>query len=244
METNTIKILIVEDEAVIAERLYADLQDYGYEVLEPCLTIEEAIETLANQKPDLALLDINLKSAKTGIHLAAIINEQYKIPFIFLTANTDDATIQQAASVKPQAFLSKPVQLKTLIGTIQVAIFNYQSNQIQTVIDATANFHFIKMGNSFIKVDWATVTHIESDKKYAQVYVKDNKAPYVLRVSLDLLLQQLTAFQFVRAHKSFLVNLSAVTAFSNQDVTVSGSITLPIGESYRTAFMQRIKTYQ
>jgi DNA-binding LytR/AlgR family response regulator len=244
MDTNTIKILIVEDEAVIAERLFADLEDYGYEVLEPCLTIEQALQTLATEKPDLALLDINLKSAQSGIHLASIINEQYKIPFIFLTANTDDATIQQAAAVKPQAFLSKPVQLKTLIGTIQVAIFNHQSNQMQTVIDATANFHFIKVGNNYTKVDWANVTHIESDKKYAQIYVKDNKAPYVLRISLELLQQQLAVFQFVRIHKSFLVNLSALTAFSNQDVTVNSSITLPIGESYRAAFMQRIKTYQ
>jgi DNA-binding LytR/AlgR family response regulator len=244
MDTNTIKILIVEDEAVIAERLYADLEDYGYEVLEPCLTIEQALQTLATEKPDLALLDINLKSAQSGIHLASIINEQYKIPFIFLTANTDDATIQQAAAVKPQAFLSKPVQLKTLIGTIQVAIFNHQSNQIQTVIDATANFHFIKVGNNYTKVDWANVTHIESDKKYAQIYVKDNKAPYVLRISLELLQQQLAVFQFVRIHKSYLVNLSALTAFSNQDVTVNSNITLPIGESYRAAFMQRIKTYQ
>ncbi len=144
----------------------------------------------------------------------------------------------------PQAFLSKPGQLKTLIGTIQVAIFNHQSNQLQTVIDATANFHFIKMGNKFIKVDWSAVTHVESDKKYAHVYVKENKAPYLIRASLDLLLQQLTAFQFVRVHKSFLANLAAITAFSNQEVTVNNDQTLPIGESYRAAFMQRIKTYQ
>jgi two-component system, LytTR family, response regulator LytT len=244
MEANSIKILIVEDEAIIAERLFADLQDYGYEVLEPCLTVEEALQTLATEKPDLALLDINLKSTTTGIHLGGIIHEQYKFPFIFLTANTDDATINQAASVKPQAFLSKPVQLKTLIGTIQVAIFNHQSNKLQTVIDATASFHFIKSGNTYVKVDWANVTHIESDKKYAQVYVKDNKAPYVLRISLDLLVQQLSVFQFIRIYKSYLINLSFVTAFSYQDVTLNGHIVLPVGESYRAAFMQRLKMYQ
>jgi two-component system, LytTR family, response regulator LytT len=244
MDSEGIKILIVEDEAIIAERLYADLQDYGYNVLEPCLSAEEALQTLSADQPDLALLDVNLKSSITGIHLASIINEQYKFPFIFLTANTDDATIQQAAAVKPQAFLTKPVQIKTLIGTIQVAIFNHQSNKLQMVIDATAQYHFIKSGNNYHRIEWANVTHIESDRKYALVFEKDNKAPYVVKISLELLSQQLAAFHFVRVHKSFLVNMAFINSLNNQDITLHGNVKVPVGDSYRAAFMQRLKMYQ
>lgn len=243
MEVNTIKILIVEDEAIIAERLYADLLDYGYDVLEPCLTAEEALTALETQQPELALLDVNLKSKLNGIHLAGIINDQYKIPFIFLTANTDDATIQKAATVKPQAFLSKPVHIKTLIGTIQVAIFNYQSNKLQTVIDAHAQYHFVKIGNAYKRIDWQDVSYIESDKKYALIYEKGNPAPYALKVSLELLSQQLSAFGFIRIHKSFLINLACVTSFTTIEVVV-GPKKIPIGDSYRSQFMQRLKTYQ
>jgi DNA-binding LytR/AlgR family response regulator len=243
MEVNSIKILIVEDEAVIAERLYADLQDYGYDVLEPCLTAEEALDALETQQPELALLDVNLKSKLTGIHLAGIINEQYKIPFIFLTANTDDATIQQAAAAKPQAFLSKPVHIKTLIGTIQVAIFNHQSNKLQTVIDASAQYHFVKIGNNYKRIDWQDVSHIESDKKYALIYEKGNAAPYALKVSLELIGRQLQGFGFLRIHKSFLINLAFITSFTANDITVE-SKKIPLGDSYRSTFMERIKTYQ
>jgi DNA-binding LytR/AlgR family response regulator len=244
MENSSIKIMIVEDEAVIAERLLADLEDHGYEVLEPCLSAEEALETLACEKPDLALLDINLKTEITGIHLAGIINEQYKIPFIFLTANTDDATIQQAAAMKPQAFLSKPIQLKTLIGTIQVAIFNHQSNKLQMVVDATAQYHFIKNGSNYHRIDWKNVTHIEGGKKYSMVYEKDNPAPFAVKISLELLAVQLAAFGFLRTHKSYLTNLDYVTAFNNEEVTLNDGIELPLGDSYRNAFLQRLKKYQ
>jgi DNA-binding LytR/AlgR family response regulator len=243
MEAEAIKIMIVEDEALIAERLYADLQDYGYEVLEPCLTAEEALQTLATQQPDLVLLDVNLKSHITGIHLAAIINEQYKMPFIFLTANTDAATIQQAAAVKPQAFLSKPVQIKTLIGTIQVAIFNHQSNKLQMVIDATAQYHFVKAGNTYKRIEWPQVSYIESDKKYALIYEKNNPAPYALKVSLEMLGRQLQGFGFLRIHKSYLINLAFVNAFTANEVTIENK-KLPIGDNYRSGFLERIKTYQ
>jgi DNA-binding LytR/AlgR family response regulator len=244
MQSSNIKILIVEDEAIIAERLFMDLQDYGYDVAEPCLSAEEAVQTLAATPVDLALLDINLKTNVTGIQLANLINEQYKIPFIFLTANTDDATIQQAALVKPQAFLSKPIQMKTLIGTIQVAIHNHQTKKLQTVIDASANFHFIKRGNTLHKIEWDSITHVSSENKYSLVFEKGSKVPYPIKISLELLAQQLAPYHFWRIHKSHLVNLSYVTALTNNTVNLNNAAELPVGDSYRAVLMQKLKIYQ
>ena len=241
-ENNNIKILIVEDEAFIAERIYADLQDYGYEVLEPCLSPDEALQMLTTEKPDLVLLDINLNAALTGIAIAAIINEKYKIPFIFLTANTDDATMKQAAAVMPQAFLTKPVQIKTLIGTIQVAIFNHQNKKAEIVTDATAQYHFIKSGSNYRRIDWKNVTHIESDRKYAFVYEKNNAASFSLKISLELLAVQLASFDFVRVHKSFLVNLAHISAVNAKEVVID-SYKIPVGASFSPLLMQRLKMY-
>jgi two-component system, LytTR family, response regulator LytT len=240
---NSIKILIVEDEAIIAERLYADLYDFGYDVAEPCLSPGEAMEKLAQEDFDLVLLDINLKAEMTGIQLGDWINEKYKIPFIFITANTDAKTVSQAAKVKPGGFLSKPIQLKSLIGTIQIAIYNHQNNKIQTVIDASAKFHFVKSGNSYHRIDWADVLYIESDKKYAIVCESENKAPYVLRISLETLSQQLAPFHFVRIHKSYLVNVGKIKTFTSVEVAI-GNRKLAIGEVYRNTFMKYIQTFQ
>jgi DNA-binding LytR/AlgR family response regulator len=242
METNSIKILLVEDEAIIAERLYADLLDFGYDVVEPCLSPAEAMEMIETEKPDLILLDINLKAEMTGIQLGEWINEKYKLPFIFITANTDVATVAEATKVKPAGFLSKPIQLKSLIGTIQVAIYNHQNNKLQIVIDATAKYYFIKSGNNYHRIEWAKVMYIESDKKYALVHEEIGKAPYVLRISLETLSQQLAAFHFVRIHKSFLVNISLLKTFTSSDVTI-GNRKLAIGEVYRNSFMKYIQTF-
>lgn len=244
METNSIKVLIVEDEAIIAERLYSELTDYGYKVLEPCLNPAEALQLLASDPPDIALIDIRLNDAMDGIDLGAIISSRYRIPFIFITANTDNATIDHALAVKPRAFLSKPVQMKTLIGTMQVAIYNHQHDSLPVPNGQPVQYHFIKSGSQYHRIDWANITHVESDKKYALVFELGKKVPYVLKISLELLAHHLAAFQFARIHKSWLVNLSHVTAVSGQEVIVSQNTVLPLGEKYKASFTQRLTTYQ
>lgn len=241
--SNAIKILIVEDEALIAERIYADLQDYGYDVLEPCLSAEEAIMSLQKDSPDLVLLDINLKTRMTGLDIAAIINNKYHLPFIFLTANTDDATIARAAEVQPQAFLTKPIQLKTLIGTIQVAIYNHQNKQLQNVIDATAQYHFVKSGNKYQRIDWKDVVYIEADGKYSLVHLQNTPTASPIKVSLELLARQLGGFNIVRIHKSFLVNLNFLTAINGNMVYIGKNIELPVGDAYRQLLQQNLKMY-
>jgi two-component system, LytTR family, response regulator LytT len=243
METQSIKIIIVEDEAIIAERLYGDLIDFGYDVVDPCLSPEEAMEKIETEQPDLILLDINLKSDINGIQLGEWINSKFNIPFIFITANTDEATVAKAIKVKPAGFLSKPIQLKSLIGTIQVAIFNHQNNKIQTVIDATSKYYFIKSGNNYHRIDWTNVLYIESDKKHALVYEDETKAPFALRTTLEMLAQQLSTFHFVRIHKSFLVNVRHIKSFTATDVTI-GSKKLAIGEVYRAGLLHYIQTLQ
>jgi two-component system, LytTR family, response regulator LytT len=240
---DNIKVLLVEDEAIIAERLYADLTDFGYQVAEPCLKPDQAIEALENELFDLVLLDINLKDAINGIDLGKLINEKYSIPFIFITANTDELTMREAAKVKPSGFLSKPIQLQSLIGTIQIAIYNHQNNKIATAIEANTDYYFVKSGSSFHKIEWSNVLYIESDNKYAMVYEQNTKAPYALRITLENLAQQLAPFKFVRIHKSCLVNLAQVKTINSSDLVV-GDKQLAIGEAYRKNLMQQIKTMQ
>ena len=103
-----IKIGIVEDELLIAEKIKMILVDIGYEVCEPVSSYNEAVEMFKIKKPDIVLLDINLGGEKDGIDIAAEINKHYHLPFIFLTANSDGATIERAKEVKPFAYLVKP----------------------------------------------------------------------------------------------------------------------------------------
>ena len=91
-----IKIGIVEDEVVIAHTIESTLDDLGYEYCGPASSYGEALELLETDKPDLLLLDINLSGKRDGIDLAEKINLLYRLPFIFLTANSDLTTIDRS----------------------------------------------------------------------------------------------------------------------------------------------------
>ena len=97
----SLRVLIVEDEFIIANNLKLMLEDLGYHPLEPAMGKQEAIEMLKNNEVDLAILDINLSGKHEGIEIAKEINEKSHIPFIFLTSNADKETINEAKLTKP-----------------------------------------------------------------------------------------------------------------------------------------------
>ena len=90
------KIGIVEDEVIIADNLSQILEKLGYEVIEPASTYDEGLSMLQNDQPDIVLLDVHLNNKKDGIDLAWKVKDEFDIPFIFLTANADAATVERA----------------------------------------------------------------------------------------------------------------------------------------------------
>ncbi|MEM7040268.1 MAG: response regulator, partial [Bacteroidota bacterium] len=109
-----VKILVVEDEIIIADDIADTLEDLGYEVLGPVISYSAAIPLIEEEMPDLALLDLQLSGRKSGIDLGLKINETYQFPFIFLTSNSDKATLEEAKKVEPSAYLLKPYSKEEL----------------------------------------------------------------------------------------------------------------------------------
>lgn len=108
MTDQPIKILVVEDEMIIGAKVSLFLSELGYEVAGILPRAEEALLQIEENRPDIALLDINLKGSMDGIALAQVLQTEHNIPVVFLTANSDDATFQRAKATKPYAFLAKP----------------------------------------------------------------------------------------------------------------------------------------
>lgn len=104
------KILIVEDEALIALNIERQLGSLGHEVCGVVASGEEALDQAATLKPDLVLMDIHLAGAMEGIEAAALIRERFAIPSVYLTAHTDEATLARARQTDPYGFLLKPFQ--------------------------------------------------------------------------------------------------------------------------------------
>ena len=127
--SNKLKVLIVEDEPVIAENISIYLDNNDFEVSAIAYDSEEAFQQLKSNTPDAAILDINLESEQDGIDIAAYINKEIQIPFLFLTSYSDKNTLDKAKQVKPSGYIVKPFNEKTLLASLEIAISNFASEK-------------------------------------------------------------------------------------------------------------------
>lgn len=118
------KILIVEDENIVAMDIRKILLDSGYEITSIVSSGEEAITTVREQKPDLILMDIVLKGKMTGIDASRIITQYFDIPIIYLTALSNDDTLLEAKGRESYGFLFKPFSANELNIAIEMAFIN------------------------------------------------------------------------------------------------------------------------
>jgi len=123
---SVIRVLIVEDEQIFARDLRRQLEGLNYDVISICITGEEAIDRTHLSRPDLVLMDIRLKGEMDGVEAARRIQEQYEIPVIFLTAYSDDHTLQRAKISQPFGYLLKPFNANELHATIQMSLYKHR----------------------------------------------------------------------------------------------------------------------
>ena len=116
------KILIVEDEAIQGMAARDVLINNGYDVMPVPFTGEEAIELIEQSPPDLAIIDITLGDEIDGIQVARHLLEKHRVPTIYLTAHTDDETIDEAKKTDPFGFLYKPCEDKDLLEMVADAL--------------------------------------------------------------------------------------------------------------------------
>ncbi len=119
------KALIVEDEALVAKDIGEILSSNGYEVTAKVGSVEEALISIEQTVPNIALLDIKLNGAADGVDLAHILREQHQIPYLYITAHSDRITFERAKSSQPAAYLIKPFKEEEVFTAVELAIFNH-----------------------------------------------------------------------------------------------------------------------
>ena len=117
------KIMIVEDNYIVAKDLQDTLIELSYSVTDIVDSGNEAVNLAGLNKPDLILMDIHLKGNMDGIEAASIIRDEYDIPIIFITTQADDYTLQRAKRTQPSGYIIKPVKKKELYSSIEMALY-------------------------------------------------------------------------------------------------------------------------
>ena len=123
------RILIVEDEALIATEIEFALRRLGYTVAGKARNGDKALDLLASSQPDLALLDIDIDGSLSGVDLARIIRKKYDYPFVFLTAFSDRATLASLKDTMPYGYIVKPFNRGELLSTIELALHKFAEEQ-------------------------------------------------------------------------------------------------------------------
>lgn len=123
------RLLIVEDEGIVALNIQRRLEGLGYNVVANVASGEEAITAAEETCPNLVLMDIKLEGNVDGIEAAAQIRRRFQIPIVYLTAYTNEETLNRAKLTEPYGYILKPFEARDLATTIEVALYKYQMEQ-------------------------------------------------------------------------------------------------------------------
>lgn len=232
------KILIVEDESLVAMDMVDMLTRMGYRVLPTAMGYTDAVNILETEKPDLVLVDINLSGPRTGIELAQLLAEKYRLPFIFITSHTDKLTVSQAAATHPSGYLVKPFDAEDLYTSIEVALVNFAATprnpESGLLVEDSV---FVKTDKNFVRVKVEDICWLESEHNY--MFIVSEKGKFIVRTSFRDFLDTIRSDSFVQIHKSYIVNIQKVASFSQTDIVINGK-ELPLSRNYKEGFMARI----
>lgn len=242
-----IKILIVEDEMLIAANISLQLQNLGYEIGGIFPKGEEALAHLKEHSADIVLLDIQLKGDLDGIETAVKIKELYDLPIIFLTANTDDLHFSRAKETHPHAFISKPFKKLDLKHAIELTVDNHiqpisANHTLPTSENAPIMLEdriFVRHHEKMVKIIIKDIQYIEAERNYSRIYCC-NKS-FLLVITLKDLDEKLPREHFIRIHRSYVINLSQVDEVANSHVVISKKA-VPLSKTYRKNLMNRLQT--
>lgn len=238
-----IRILIVEDNVIIADDMQSMLEEIGYEIVDNVIVYEQAVDVLKKQQVDLVLIDIVLASDKTGIDLGKHIRENYDIPFLFVTSNSDRATVENAKTVKPNGYLVKPFEQQDLYTSIEIALSNFtygagdgKSGEVESDDDVPLSNSvlkdsiFVKKQHLYYRIQFEDIHFIKADNVYLEVNTVDKK--FLVRSPLKNYLEKLPRKKFYRAHKSYIVNVDHIDAINSKDIMINNTL-IPISKDFK-----------
>lgn len=117
-----VKVLLVEDEPIPAMEIKSTLTELGYSVVGVEKRGTDALEVLEAETPSLIVMDIHLEGEKDGIEVARVVREKYSIPIVYLTAHSDEETLNRARGTEPEGYLVKPITEEDLESTLTMAL--------------------------------------------------------------------------------------------------------------------------
>lgn len=246
-----VRILIVEDEMVIAANISLQLSELGYEVTGILSRGKEVLSHIEKDLPDIILMDIQLNGELDGIETAKLVQKAHQIPIIYLTANADDAHFNRAKQTHPFGFISKPFKKLDLQRAIELTIERIGIEKIDVheemnSFPKNSSNHFIVNDRIFvryrekmIKIDIKDIHYIEADRNYCRIFSKDKT--YLLVITLKDMNEKLPSKHFLRIHRSYIINLKCIDEIGGKHVVIARK-TIPMSKAIRNKLLKCLRT--
>jgi len=216
---NPIKVLIVEDELLISESIKLYLLERQHEVVGMAVNYEQAVSLIHDKEPDIVLIDIRLYGHKSGLDVAGYLNNlEQVIPFVILSSQYDQSIISQATQAGAAGYLTKPISKESLWSTIELVA---HKAQIEAVSD---HYIEIKIKKGRHRIPLHEINYIKSDHVYVEIVCDNSK--FFSRYSLREMLNNLNRPNFIRCHRSYIVNTSKITTYSSSKVWIQNIMIL------------------
>jgi DNA-binding LytR/AlgR family response regulator len=252
---NAVKILVVEDDFIIAEDIAQILQNTGYTIIGIIAQGEAVMDSIEQERPDLILLDITLAGKKTGIEVGEEIYKYHRdIPFIYITSYSDQNTVEKAKHTFPSAYMTKPFDERDLEIAIELAIFNF--SQAKTArLEHSEPLHskseqepfiltdciFVKKENRFEKIELRKILYIEASGHYLIFYTIDGKQ-FMIGGSLKSFMERITQKIFIQVHRSFIVNIENITGFDEDSIYFEKRL-VPLSKTFKKDFIEKFRFF-
>lgn len=246
------KILVVEDEALFLDTVLIILEEMGYNKVYSTDNSTRALELFITIKPDLVLMDINIKGKQDGIEIAQTISSSEKaVPIIFMTSLKDQKTFDRAKNTNPINYLVKPFEDDDLKRSIELAVYKFYQSTWDTELFTTwqsdilaKDSFFVKQGKRLTKVAIKDIIYIQASDKYVELLLNDTKM--LVRMSLNELSDKLPSDYFVRVNRAIIVNVSYISDIdlANNVIILSNQVDFVISRHYKENIMNRLNIIQ
>ncbi len=246
---SSVRILLVEDEVIVRKDLQLTLANHGHDVVGACASVDEALSLCDELRPGLVLMDIHLKGDGCGIIAAQQIRERWGTPVIFLSANSDAATVSRARLAVPHGFITKPYKAVDVIAAVDLAMYNHdrhlnvvhQRDRLLKILrgDDGSESLFIHQRDREEAIPLRDIQYVEALKDYVGIHITGRR--YVVHSTMNEMEQRLPADSFLRVHRSYIVRMDKITAVAGPDLIMEKQEqAIPIGVRYAAQVRQRL----
>lgn len=237
-----LKVLIVEDEIITATDLKETLEKYNFRVLAISKNSTEAKNILHLELPDIVLIDVHLKnSLENGIELAKYFKNEYSLPFVFLTANSETETFLKAKDLEPAAYLLKPYRHKELAFQIELAYQHYFANKQRKNNPYKADDLYLPYNKGHQRINKNDVILLQAGGAYVNVYLKDVLKPFMFSMNLGYISQFFNQNHFVQVSRSSIINLNFLERFDAENIYMKGiKEKVSLSQNRKQEFLKRV----